>query len=173
MHQYFPNLHFSGLSHSASQHALTRSCLDDAEQHKSQSLIPHLSPLGSHRPGAPLPEPPAKPDKRAMSNSCPRMCHKSWMSATAALQEGTGPYLCCSPLNGINKCSLKARKSTRLNLPLYSHGYEWWVCAGGDGIWDVLKKKGMEHRPSPLPRAMLKPNWSWATCDLFCLPAAA
>lgn len=69
MHQYFPNLDFSGLSHSASQHAQTCSCLDDAEQHKGQSLITHLPALGSHRPGAPLPVPPAEPDPKALSNS--------------------------------------------------------------------------------------------------------
>lgn len=152
IHQYFPNAHFAGLSHSASQHALTCSCLDDAEQHKGQFLITPPPPLGSHRPGAPLPAPPAQPDPRAMANSCPGMCHNSWMSATAVLQEGTGPYLCCSPLHGIEKCSLRVRKSTRLNLPLFSHGYRWWVCARGGGIWDVLKRKGMESRPSPSPQ---------------------
>lgn len=46
IHQYFPNLHFSGLSRSASQHALICSCLDDAEQHKGRSLITHLPPRG-------------------------------------------------------------------------------------------------------------------------------
>lgn len=171
IHQYFPNLHFSGLSRSASQHALTCSCLDDAEQRKGRSLITHLPPLGSHGPGAPLPDPPAEPDPRATPNSCPGMCQESWMSATIILHEGTGPHLCCSPLHGINKCLLRVRKSTRLNLPLHSHSYSWWACAWGGGIRDVLKRKGMELRPSPLPRGMLWPNWPWATCDLF--PAGA
>uniref|UniRef100_A0A8C9MRC1 Uncharacterized protein n=1 Tax=Serinus canaria TaxID=9135 RepID=A0A8C9MRC1_SERCA len=89
---------------------------------------------GSHRPGAPLPVSPAESDPRALSNSGPGPCHKSWMSATAVLQEGTGPYLCCSPLHGINKCSLRLRKSTRWNLPLHSHGYWWPACTQSGGI---------------------------------------
>lgn len=112
---------------------------------QGQSLITHLPPLGNHRPGAPLPVPPAETDPRAMPNSGPGMCQESWMSAAAVLQEGTGSYLCCSPLHGINKCSLRARKSKRLNLPLYSRGYGWWSCTRRGRIWDVLKRKGMEH----------------------------
>lgn len=156
--QYFPNSYFSGSSHSASQHTLTCSCLDD-EQRWGQSLITHLPSPGSHRPGAPLPVPPA--------SSCPGMFCDSQEYATAFLQEGTVPNLCCSHLYGINKCLLSMRKSTRMNLPLYSHGYNWQACAWGGGIWDVLQGKGLEHSLSPVPRGTLWPHCPWVTRDLF------
>lgn len=151
IHQYFPNLHFSVLPHSASQHALTCSCLDDAEQGKGWSLIAHLPPLGSHRPGAPLPVPPAEPDPRATqtpARNVPREldvcdCRSPWRHR---------PYLCCSPLHGINECLLRVRKSTRLNLPLYK---PWLrvvsLCTGRQDL-RCAQKEGHGAQPIPSPQ---------------------
>ena len=88
----------------------------------------HLPSPGSRGPGASLPVPPAEPSSRAMSNSCPGMCRNGQAYMTAFLQEGTVSYLCCYYLLGVNKCLLRARKSTRTNLPLHSHGYSWQAC---------------------------------------------
>lgn len=114
----FPNLHFPGSSHLASQHAPTCSCLNDNGQHESWCLIMHLPSLGSHRPGAPPPAPPAdliSEWHHTAAQECGQEC------ATAFLQEGTVPYLCCSSSHRINKCLLKVRKKARMNLPLYSN----------------------------------------------------
>lgn len=87
---YFPNLHFPGSSHLASQHALTCSCLNDNGQHERWCLITHLTSLGSHRPGPPPPAPPAEPISgwyQTAAQQCGQEC------ATAFLPEGTVPYL--------------------------------------------------------------------------------
>lgn len=102
-----------------------------------------------------------------MSNSCPGMHRNSWTYATVFVREGTVPCLCCSLLYEINECSLRVRKSTRMNLPLCSHSYSWWVCAQGGRRWDLLQGKGLEHGPCPVPRGMLWLHCPWVTHVLF------
>lgn len=70
-----------------------------------------------------------------------------------------------SPLHGINQCLLRARKSTRMNLPLYSHRYSWWVCAQAGGIWDVLPGKGCPQR-NAVTALSLGHSWSLSVCHL-------